>query len=100
MSGDMLECYDVGRCSRHPVGRVQGMQLNILQRTGQPHNEEFAVPNGNSAEGRHPTPNPRSPWGKGRSGVTLVRFCSLRRFRSLHCLLYPDTPWCPQLVAR
>ncbi|XP_006109457.1 beta-1,3-N-acetylglucosaminyltransferase manic fringe-like [Myotis lucifugus] len=22
------------------------------------------------------------------------------RFRSLHCLLYPDTPWCPQLVAR
>uniref|UniRef100_A0A8C5ZL89 MFNG O-fucosylpeptide 3-beta-N-acetylglucosaminyltransferase n=2 Tax=Marmota marmota marmota TaxID=9994 RepID=A0A8C5ZL89_MARMA len=20
------------------------------------------------------------------------------RFRSLHCLLYPDTPWCPQLV--
>lgn len=36
MSGDMLECYDVGRCSRHLVGRVQGMQLNILQRTGQP----------------------------------------------------------------
>uniref|UniRef100_A0A8D1BRT7 O-fucosylpeptide 3-beta-N-acetylglucosaminyltransferase n=1 Tax=Sus scrofa TaxID=9823 RepID=A0A8D1BRT7_PIG len=22
------------------------------------------------------------------------------RFRSLHCLLYPETPWCPQLVAR
>ncbi|XP_007939830.1 beta-1,3-N-acetylglucosaminyltransferase manic fringe [Orycteropus afer afer] len=22
------------------------------------------------------------------------------RFRSLHCLLFPDTPWCPQLVAR
>ncbi|EPY88378.1 beta-1,3-N-acetylglucosaminyltransferase manic fringe isoform 2 [Camelus ferus] len=22
------------------------------------------------------------------------------RFRSLHCLLYPDTPWCPQLLAR
>uniref|UniRef100_A0A2K6FS82 O-fucosylpeptide 3-beta-N-acetylglucosaminyltransferase n=1 Tax=Propithecus coquereli TaxID=379532 RepID=A0A2K6FS82_PROCO len=22
------------------------------------------------------------------------------RFRSLHCLLYPDTPWCPQLAAR
>lgn len=22
------------------------------------------------------------------------------RFRSLHCLLYPDTPWCPQLGAR
>nr|XP_025737800.1 beta-1,3-N-acetylglucosaminyltransferase manic fringe-like isoform X1 [Callorhinus ursinus] len=22
------------------------------------------------------------------------------RFRSLHCLLYPDTPWCPQLMAR
>ncbi|XP_037016397.2 beta-1,3-N-acetylglucosaminyltransferase manic fringe isoform X3 [Artibeus jamaicensis] len=22
------------------------------------------------------------------------------RFRSLHCLLYPDTPWCPQQVAR
>ncbi|XP_004675736.1 PREDICTED: beta-1,3-N-acetylglucosaminyltransferase manic fringe [Condylura cristata] len=22
------------------------------------------------------------------------------RFRSLHCLLYPDTPWCPRLVAR
>ncbi|KAL2775641.1 beta-1,3-N-acetylglucosaminyltransferase manic fringe isoform 2 [Daubentonia madagascariensis] len=22
------------------------------------------------------------------------------RFRSLHCLLYPDTPWCPQLVAQ
>ncbi|KAM4838485.1 beta-1,3-N-acetylglucosaminyltransferase manic fringe isoform X1 [Urocitellus parryii] len=22
------------------------------------------------------------------------------RFRSLHCLLYPDTPWCPQLVVR
>ncbi|XP_027623167.1 beta-1,3-N-acetylglucosaminyltransferase manic fringe isoform X2 [Tupaia chinensis] len=21
------------------------------------------------------------------------------RFRSLHCLLYPDTPWCPQLAA-
>ncbi|KAB0351384.1 hypothetical protein FD755_003146 [Muntiacus reevesi] len=21
------------------------------------------------------------------------------RFHSLHCLLYPDTPWCPQLVA-
>lgn len=19
----------------------------------------------------------------------------LRRFRSVHCLLYPDTPWCP-----
>ncbi|KAG8511143.1 Beta-1,3-N-acetylglucosaminyltransferase manic fringe, partial [Galemys pyrenaicus] len=22
------------------------------------------------------------------------------RFRSLHCLLYPETPWCPRLVAR
>ncbi|KAM4881743.1 beta-1,3-N-acetylglucosaminyltransferase manic fringe [Thomomys bottae] len=22
------------------------------------------------------------------------------RFRSLHCLLYPETPWCPPLVAR
>ncbi|XP_006890205.1 PREDICTED: beta-1,3-N-acetylglucosaminyltransferase manic fringe isoform X1 [Elephantulus edwardii] len=22
------------------------------------------------------------------------------RFRSLHCLLFPDTPWCPQLVAQ
>uniref|UniRef100_A0A8D2DIQ2 MFNG O-fucosylpeptide 3-beta-N-acetylglucosaminyltransferase n=1 Tax=Sciurus vulgaris TaxID=55149 RepID=A0A8D2DIQ2_SCIVU len=22
------------------------------------------------------------------------------RFRSLHCLLYPDTPWCPQLVVQ
>ncbi|PNJ49485.1 MFNG isoform 1 [Pongo abelii] len=22
------------------------------------------------------------------------------RFRSLHCLVYPDTPWCPQLGAR
>ena len=22
------------------------------------------------------------------------------RFRSLHCFLYPDTPWCPQLVAQ
>nr|KAF6496419.1 MFNG O-fucosylpeptide 3-beta-N-acetylglucosaminyltransferase [Rousettus aegyptiacus] len=22
------------------------------------------------------------------------------RFRSLHCLLYPDTPWCPQLEAQ
>ncbi|XP_075407080.1 beta-1,3-N-acetylglucosaminyltransferase manic fringe isoform X2 [Tenrec ecaudatus] len=22
------------------------------------------------------------------------------RFRSLHCLLFPETPWCPQLVAR
>lgn len=21
------------------------------------------------------------------------------RFRSLHCLIYPDTPWCPQLVS-
>ncbi|XP_004610750.1 beta-1,3-N-acetylglucosaminyltransferase manic fringe [Sorex araneus] len=21
------------------------------------------------------------------------------RFRSLHCLIFPDTPWCPQLVA-
>lgn len=39
------------------------------------------------------------------SGVTRGRHCPvlssallLGRFRSVHCLLYPDTPWCPANV--
>lgn len=33
------------------------------------------------------------PWGRHRA---MLSFAPLPlRFRSVHCLLYPDTPWCP-----
>lgn len=41
---------------------------------------------------------PQAGVPRGRRHATLSITPLLRRFRSVHCLLYPDTPWCPANV--
>ena len=39
--------------------------------------------------------NSKSDLSSSSSSSSLFSF----RFKSVHCLLYPDTPWCPTQVA-